>query len=148
VKTTLNRVILLTSALSAYACAPIPIPHSSITAPPISGRVLDASSHRPVSGAAVVLRDLPETSTSTDSAGRFTTRLSRSTHIFGVYAYDDSWRLQVPPPHRTDGKLIVTHEGYRRAEVHAGDFLPQPFQTARSVDTISIPDILLQRLTQ
>ena len=138
-------VPLLLPLVVLTACVPLPVPHHSVNAPRFSGRVVSAATHRPISGASVVLRGLGDTAVETDPAGRFLTRISRTTHLAGIYTYDDGLRLQFPPARSSDGTLLVSRSGYDPAEVPANCApYPQPFQSDSQVATVPLPDIRLR----
>ena len=134
--------ILLLAALALSACV-IPAPHHSINAPRFAGRVIDSANHRAVSGADIVLGGLPDSAVKTDSAGRFTTRVSRTTHLLGIYTYSDSI-LQVPPPKSSNGRLIVTHPDHQSTEVPVDCASYPTFISGREVPIIAVPDIRLR----
>ncbi len=140
---TASRILLL-PALALSGCV-IPIPHHSVNAPRFSGRVVDATNRRPVSGADIALGGLPDTAVKSDSAGRFTTRASRTTHLLGIYTYSESL-LQLPPPKSSDGKLVVTHPHYHGAAVPANCSGYPTFISGRDIEVITLPDIRLQPL--
>jgi len=138
-------VSLLFPLLALTACVPLPVPHSSVNAPRFSGRVVSATTRRPISGTSVVLRGLGDTAVETDADGRLLTRISRTTHLAGIYTYDDGMRLQFPPARSSDGTLLVSRPGYHPAEVRADcSPYPQPFQSDSQVPTVPLPDIRLQ----
>jgi len=135
--------ILLLPVLALNACV-IPAPHHSVNAPRFSGRVVDAANLRPVIGADIALGGLPDSAVKSDAAGRFTTRVSRTIHLLGIYGYSDSL-LQLPPPKSSNGKLIITHPHYHSAEVPA-DCASYPTFISGEVPIISIREIRLQPL--
>lgn len=139
----MKLMIILLTILALVGCVPYP-PHSTVNAPRYSGRVVSATTHRPIGGASVVLHGLDDSSTLTDEGGRFVTRVSRSWHLAAIYTYDDGIRLQIPPSRSSDGKLFVSHLGYRAATIQVGtNMYPNPLQKSSDVIIEQIQDVYL-----
>jgi hypothetical protein len=77
-------LILLAASLLLSGCVIVPFPHTVVDAPRASGRVLDASSHHPISNATVGYTGYPATTVLTDSLGQFTTGISRTWRLAGM----------------------------------------------------------------
>ncbi len=144
-----TTLVCLVLMLLISACVPLPVPHHSVNAPRFSGQVVSATTHRPVAGASVALRGLEDTTVQTDAAGHYATRVSRTTHLAGLYTYDDGMRVQIPPARRSDGVLLVSHPGYQTTETPADcSPYPQPFVSDDNVETRKLPDIRLRPATR
>jgi len=127
-------------------CLVVPFPHTLVDAPRFTGRVLDASSHRPIAGAIVMIAGLPGTKVETDKSGKFTTGISRSIHLIGAYAYDNGCNVSFPPQ-KPQGLLLVSHPGYQDARITPVNWpASQPFEADRNVDMEDAGDIALHRL--
>ena len=85
-------------------------PGTSGRTPQISGRVLSATTHKPVAGANVALHDAPRLrSTTTDTGGRFLLSESRNYHLFVFLGIcGPEYNLLSSPGHDID----ISHPAY------------------------------------
>ena len=102
----------------------LPIPHTTASSREFSGRVLDAVTHAPVSGARVFLDEHPSTFCLTDNDGYFRLRGTKNFH----------WAYRVPEGDVPDAKgydyVKVSHTNYLSQLIytldHKGDVLLVP----------------------
>src|SRR4051812_720838 len=73
-------------ALSLTGC--LPFPHSEVRFFEMKGRVVDADTLKPISGARVAIHDAPSVSTKTDEDGRFDVERQRNYYV-GVIIHQD-----------------------------------------------------------
>jgi hypothetical protein len=143
-----SAVVVVAAALLLSSCVIVPFPHTLVDVPRDSGRILDASNHRPVPNALVAFTSYPATAVKTDSSGRFTTGISRSLVLVGLYTYDGLDFTLPPVNDKPEGVLMVTHPGYHDWKDKAGGWpMNSPFQANRDVEVYKVGDILLRRLS-
>jgi hypothetical protein len=87
----------------------IPYPHTSVRSPEFSGRVVDAETHAPISGAKIWVIGHPQTSCETDATGRFRLKETHNFHVGVVVVPGGGGEL---PQGIFDMGLAVSHAGY------------------------------------
>lgn len=85
----------------------LPLPHTTLRSPEVSGRVIDAHTHAPIRGVKVFLTEHPEILCKTDSAGQFLLKATRNFHLGSVPPEGD-W----PARKYWDDKVTISHTNY------------------------------------
>lgn len=88
-----------------FLCGCIPIPHYSPRSDEVRGRILDANTHLPISGAKVFLAQAPHHAVYTDKEGRFRLKATRNFHLAYVGG-DGDW------PSKKDSDVEISCPGY------------------------------------
>jgi len=83
----------------------LPWPHTTPRSEAASGRVLDAKTHKPISGAEVQLNQSPHHTTYADTNGYFYLKPTRNFHW--AYTEGGGW------PDRKDNGMKISHPGYQ-----------------------------------
>ena len=114
----MTRITLLLALTTLTGC--IPLPHTSERFPAMRGRVVDATTSQPISGAVVAIHDHPSTVSKTDASGAFHFAKRRNYH-FGVTVgiCGTSW----PEGSEWSDLLDVSHSGYAPRQVDASDLI-------------------------
>lgn len=79
------RLTIFLALLGLTGC--VPFPHTSERFPAMQGRVVDAATDQPISGALVTVHDHPSTESKTDASGSFHFSKHRNYHLgvtFGI----------------------------------------------------------------
>jgi hypothetical protein len=111
----------LTKILNCSACILIlglltgcvPIPHTTLRSPEVSGRVLDARTRAAIQGAKVFLVQSPHHTTYTDTNGHFHMKATRNFHF--AYNEGGGW------PDRKNDTVEILHPNYVPHGFAAGD---------------------------
>ena len=98
------RLILLILALGLLPGC-MPWPHTTDRSQEVRGRVLDANTHTPVSGAKVFLVQSPHHPAYTDATGHFRLKATRNFH-WAYPAPEGHW------PDRKDSSMEIAHPDY------------------------------------
>ena len=94
----------------------VPFPHTSERFPAMQGRVVDAATGQPISGALVAVHDHPSTKSETDASGAFHFPKRRNYHLgvtFGICG--TSW----PEGSEWSDLLDISHPTYELRQVDA-----------------------------
>ena len=117
---TVEKILLCMAILGCLYLAGCiePVPHTSIRAAQISGRVVDGITRQPLPGVQIILEDDEALSTKTDAGGNFVLHGKKNFHIakmIGVCA-----ELDLPEGKHYLPIIEVTNAGYLVAYVNAG----------------------------
>ena len=116
-------------------------PGTSSRTSQISGRVLNAATHIPVSGALVVWHDMPKLRhATTDMSGRFVLKGSRNFHLFvwlGICGPDYNMLSHVGP------ELDITHPAFQGRRFNPYDHNAHRGETSEGHYFVESQDILL-----
>jgi hypothetical protein len=129
-------------------CIVVPFPHRHVEVSPYSGRVLEASTHRPIAGATVMVEGAPKTAVESDADGRFVTGFLLDWYLISELTPSGDIGVSVGGD-ANDGPdyLLVTHAGYRAARVfiYEDDVDKPVFASGTNFKVLPVRDVLLRR---
>jgi hypothetical protein len=103
-------------------CLAVPYPHTSVRLQEISGTVLEAHTHTPISGADIFLAEHPQYSCKSDSAGRFRLKTIHNWHFATIYGAggESEW----PVEESWSCIITIRHANYRplTLDLHGQDY--------------------------
>ena len=110
----------------------------------MSGRIVSASTHKPIPGACVALHDAPQLrSATTDSTGHFSLSDSRNFHFFYIYGIcGGEQSILSPLSHDID----VSHSGYASQQINPWEHSAK--ESSGASTSIELKDILLRPKNQ
>ena len=110
-------------------------PHTSERSPTVTGRIVDAETHEPITGAKVSWLQQSKPAATTDARGGLLLHTTHGTHwmIAGTCATD------LPLDHNFR-RLSVTREGYNSTNIYASIYAEE-----KSVPHLVLRDVLLTR---
>src|SRR5882724_5678159 len=113
---------LLVAGLNLSGCV-VPAPSVDERSPAVSGRVIDATTKRPIKGATVALHEHPSYKARTDGAGIYHIRARHNVHLLLVLGICGE---EIPSGnyYRAD-ELDVSHPFYQPTRIQAAQYLSQ-----------------------
>lgn len=92
-------------------CIVVPAPYTMRASGTFTGRVLDAQSKSPVTGASVEVTGYPKTAQLTGSDGCFTVGPARKWYWYFIIGLHQHWIPEPEPPERV-GSIVVSHPSF------------------------------------
>jgi len=135
-----RTIYLLSMAACALSAGCLPTPGTSPRTPEISGRVLDATTRKPVAGAIVALHEAPQLrSAITDSDGRFSLNESRNFHLFAFIGHGGT----IDMLSSLGDDIDISHPAYRSHRIDPWRHAARRNES-RHHDFVEAKDILLR----
>ena len=104
-----ETLISIVTAFLLTGCM-IPIPGRNETATELSGRILDSANKSPISHAAVMMKDRPDTTSFTDGTGRFHMRSVKELYLIKITTPCPTY--YIPRPRPWSPYLEISHTNY------------------------------------
>lgn len=135
----MNKAFYFSILAPVFISGCVPAPGTSPRTPQMSGRVLSATTRKPVSGATVSLHEAPKLrSTTTDSNGHFSLNESRNFHWFVFIGHGGS--IDVLSPLGDD--IDISHPAFRAKRINPWQHAARRSELSGH-DMVELEDILL-----
>jgi hypothetical protein len=125
-----------TVLLSGCVAVVAPAPHTTRATPKIHARLIDSTTHQPVSGGTISIPERPEIFATSSQDGCVTLKPTRNFHWLKLWADGDSWGE--PSGFRWSRQLEISHTNYDSR------LLTLPYSRT-NWGTTNLGDILLDR---
>jgi hypothetical protein len=108
----MKALILLCAVLtlSLSGCILIPVPRTFVSAPRVSGQLIDADTHKAISGAGVHFEGRTDSKVVTGDDGRFELRREHDLVLFGVVTPCPVYKF--PEPRQFPGAIVIEAQRY------------------------------------
>lgn len=132
-----SMFLLVAAGIVLGGCVVVPRPYLKVTAPEITGRVVDAATHKPVPDVSVCFEGQDAAVVRSGADGCF--RMPRRNDLVLTRVYTPCPVYDFPEPRRLPGAIVFEKTGYKRHTIALTPYYSQ-LPTAKRAGTVWHPE--------